>query len=64
MGPKMNEGTVYIFYDIADDTTRNRVANACKDYGLAEPQPAWRTLSPNSRGLGEPSEQGVDSPCM
>ena len=25
---------MYIFYDIADDAIRNRVANACKDYGL------------------------------
>lgn len=33
-GTNMNEGTVYVFYDIADDTIRNRVANACKDYGL------------------------------
>lgn len=30
----MEEHTVYIFYDIEDDNIRNKIAEACKDYGL------------------------------
>jgi len=30
----MKESTIYLFYDIPDDGVRNKVARACKDYGL------------------------------
>jgi CRISPR-associated protein Cas2 len=30
----MEELTTYVIYDIEDDHIRNRIAEACKDYGL------------------------------
>ncbi len=34
----MEEIAIYLFYDIRDDGLRMRVAEACKDYGLARIQ--------------------------
>lgn len=34
----MEEHTVYLFYDIEDDSIRNKIADTCKDYGLGRIQ--------------------------
>jgi CRISPR-associated protein Cas2 len=49
--PQPRETIVYVFYDIEEDRTRLRVANACKDYGLERIQFSGflGTLSRNKR---------------
>ena len=48
----MSEVQTYVIYDIENDRIRNRISEACKDYGLARIQYSVfsGSLSKNKRG--------------